>query len=84
MGYRKIMNSKQIIIMWHVDDLKISHVNKDVVTKISNMIENQYDKDSYGNECPLTVFRGDTHSYLGMTFDYSKHGKVAADMTEYI
>ena len=38
----------------------------------------------YGNDCLLTICRGGTHNYLGITLDYTKPGKVAVDMTEYI
>ena len=79
-----MVNGKQLTIVWHVDDLKILHVDENVVTKIISKLEKQYDKDAYGNECPLTVCRGKKHDYLGMTLDYTKAGKVKVDMNEYI
>eukprot|EP00978_Attheya_sp_CCMP212_P031313 scaffold117901_cov29-Attheya_sp.AAC.1 len=49
----KRIHGKQCTIVWHVDDLKISHVESDVV---SNIIE---DLDGvFGNEAPLTIKRG--------------------------
>lgn len=80
----KMVNGKQLTIVWHVDDLKISHVEADVVTTVISKLEKQYGKDSYGKECPLTVCRGKKHDYLGMTLDYTMAGKVAADMIKYI
>ena len=55
-----------------------------MVTNIISKLEKQYGKDAYGNDCPLTICRGKKHDYLGMTLDYTKSGKVAVDMTEYI
>ena len=80
----KMVNGKQLNIVWHVDDLKILHVEENVVTKVISKLKKQYRKDAYGEDCPLTVCRGKKHDYLGMTLDYKKSGKVAVDMTEYI
>ena len=38
----KIINGKQFIIVWHVDDLKMSHKDSKEVTKIIQWIENKY------------------------------------------
>jgi Reverse transcriptase (RNA-dependent DNA polymerase) len=35
----KIINGKQCTVLWHVDDLKISHVEYDVVSLIINLIQ---------------------------------------------
>ena len=68
----KMVNGKQLTIVWHVDDLKSSHVDKNVVTKIISKLKKQYGKDAYGNDYPLTVCRGKKHDYLGMTLNYTK------------
>jgi hypothetical protein len=47
----KTINGKQCTIVWHVDNLKISHVETSVV--LGDIIE---DLDSvFGNEVPLTI-----------------------------
>jgi hypothetical protein len=75
----KIIASKQCTIVWHVDDLKISHVEASVV---SSIIE---DLDSvFGNEAPLTIHRGKSHEYLGMTLCYDTPGMVRIVMTDYV
>jgi hypothetical protein len=61
----KIINRKQCTIIWHVDDLKISHVDPNVIEDIVNRIE-----EKYGKEDPITVTRGKVHEYLGMTMDF--------------
>jgi hypothetical protein len=58
------INGKQCTILWHVDDLKISHVDKEVVEYILRMLN-----ERYGKEVPLTVTRGKVHEYLGIVFD---------------
>ena len=59
----------QQTVMWHVDDLKISHVepmvNTDFLLKLANI---------YGPGINLS--RGKVHDYLGMDIYYSSRGKV--------
>ena len=64
---------------WHVDDLKISHVDKNVVEDIIKALDSKY-----GNESPISVHRGPIQEYLGMTIDYSVKGKVSFSMPQYI
>eukprot|EP00957_Ditylum_brightwellii_P009612 724568-Ditylum_brightwellii.AAC.1 len=60
----KMVRGKQMTICWHVDDLKISHVNSREVTKMLKILENKYRK--------MKTTRGKVHDYLGMTLDYRK------------
>jgi Reverse transcriptase (RNA-dependent DNA polymerase) len=75
----KTINGKQCTILWHVDDLKISHESADVVTNIINLLEKEF-----GKEAPLTQTRGKVHEYLGMTIDFSEDGKVKFSMLDYV
>ena len=75
----KDIEGSQCTILWHVDDLKISHKNADVVTSIIKQLN-----DEFGEKAPLTVTRGKIHEYLGMTIDYSVKGKVKISMIDYI
>ena len=75
----KTINNKQCTIVWHVDDLKISHVKDDTVTDVINVIE-----EEFGREAPLTIHRGKVHEYLGMTLDFSKPECVEVSMIKYI
>ena len=43
----KMVDEKQCTILWHVDDLKISHVNPVVVNDIIQKL-----KDVFGKEAP--------------------------------
>jgi hypothetical protein len=75
----KMIDGKQCTIVWHVDDLKISHINEKVNTLVIKLIDSEF-----GNEAPLTVTRGKIHEYLGMTLDYTEKGKVETKMLDYL
>ena len=75
----KDINGSQCTILWHVDDLKISHMDRDVVTSIIDMVGAEF-----GKEAPLTISRGKVHVYLGMTIDFSNDGKVRFSMIGYL
>ena len=66
----KSINGKQYMIGWHVDDLKISHEDPKVVTKILGMIDARYGQEIFGGKrAPLTITRRKIHDYSGMTLD---------------
>ena len=75
----KMINGKQFTILWHVDDLKLSHEDPNVVTQVLEMINNRY-----GKEVPITVMRGKVHDYLGMVLDYTEEGRVKISMNQYV
>ena len=49
----KMINGKQCTILWHLDDLQISHVDAAVNTKVIKRINKKFEK-----EVPLTITRG--------------------------
>ena len=52
----KMINGKQCTIVWHVDDLKISHVEPTVVTTILNLLDKKYGQEIVGGKrAPLTI-----------------------------
>jgi hypothetical protein len=69
----KMVNGKQCTILWHVNDVKISHVDATVTTKVIKQIKNEF-----GKGAPLTII----HDHLGMTLDYSEKGKVNIKMMD--
>jgi hypothetical protein len=75
-----MIKGKQCTIIWHVDDLKKSHVDPDVIEEIIKKIGDKYGKE----QDPVTVNRGKKHDYLGMTIDFSNDGKVKFTMVDYI
>lgn len=66
----KIVNGMQLTVVWHVDDLKISHVDKDVVDTFVKDVTEEFRK-----EAPLNVSRGQVHDYLGMTMNFEVDGQ---------
>ena len=66
-------------IVWHVDDCKISHKDKAVVSDTIRKLEECFGKESF-----ITVTHGPVHDYLGMTIDYSTEGEVKFYMYDYI
>jgi hypothetical protein len=75
----KVVDGNQCTIIWHVDDLKISHIDSKLVDHIIAMLEAEF-----GREAPLTVRRGKVHDYLGMILDFSTPGKLVVSMEPYI
>ena len=71
----KTINGKQCTILWHVDDLKISHVDSKVVDSVLGKLGERYGKDA-----SLVRTRGKVHEYLGMTLDFSSKGEVMIKM----
>ena len=75
----KTISGSQCTVIWHVDDLKISHVRKDALATVVQGLNKKY-----GKETPITVHYGSVHDYLGMTIDFSTVGKVHFKMTDYV
>ena len=66
-------------VIWHEDDLKVSHMDAGEVEKFIQQME-----ETFGKDTTLTVSRGQVHDYLGMTLDFCNKGKVRIDMEHYI
>ena len=73
-----MIKGKQQTVVFHVDDLKCSHVNKTVNTDFLKWLNQKY-----GEYREVKATRGNIHDYLGMKLDFSSKGKVRIDMTEY-
>ena len=75
----KTINGHQMTVVWHVDNLKVSHVNAQKVEKFIKQME-----ETFGEDTPLSVSHGKIHDYLGMTLDFHNKGEVRIDMEHYI
>ena len=81
----KTIDGKQCTIIWHVDDLKISHVGPKAVTTILDLLDARYGQEIVGGvQAPITFTSGKKHDYLGMLLDYTETGVVKIDMQEYV
>jgi hypothetical protein len=73
-----MMHSKQLTVVWHVDDLKISYVETTVVDNFIELLTSVFGKAS-----PLSISRGKVHDYLGLTLDFNNSGQLVIDMSAY-
>jgi hypothetical protein len=70
------IGGKQMTITWHIEDLKISHVDAFRIT-----IKCQYIASIYGDG--LVIYRGKVHDYLGMDMHFGIGGTAQISMMTY-
>jgi hypothetical protein len=70
------INGSQCTIAWYVDDMKISHVDPNVVTEMIEKLESLFDK--------MTVTRGKEHNFLGMDITYTEDKTAKIKMESYL
>jgi Reverse transcriptase (RNA-dependent DNA polymerase) len=75
----KLVDGEQMTVSWHVDDLKVSHINKMHIDDFITWI-----KQTYGSIGEVKTTRGKIHEYLGMKLDYSVKRQVTIDMVDYV
>ena len=75
----KTIKVKQCTILWHVVDLKMSHVDSDIFFSVLDDVDIEY-----GKIAKMTIIWGKIHRYLRMTTNYSFTGKVILSMVDYI
>ena len=75
----KMINGHQMTVVWHVDDLKVLHIDTKEVEKFEQQME-----ETFGRDTPLTVSHGQVHDYLGMTLDFHSKGEVCIKIEHYI
>jgi hypothetical protein len=75
----KMIDGKRHTARFHFDDLKSSHVNSKVNDGFLKWLNKMY--GGYGE---VKATQGPVHDYLGMTFDFSRKGKVIVDLIDYI
>jgi len=73
----KMIDGHQMTVVFHVDDLKVSHKDSKRIEWFADQL-----REIYGET--LTVNRGKIHDYLGMMIDYSISGKVQVSMIKFI
>lgn len=73
----KVINGHQMTVAWHVDDLKVSHLQPIEIIKFA-----KYLGEIYGPK--VKVHRGKIHDFLGMDLDYREKGKVKISMIRYL
>ena len=73
----KLVNGSQMTVCWHVDDLKISHIEEDAITDFCTRI-----CGIFGNGTKIA--RGKVHEYLGMDMDWNQDGTMIVSMIKYL
>jgi hypothetical protein len=68
----KTINGTQMTVIWHIDDLKVSHIDSAKVTKFGNFLSKTFGVN-------VAQHWGKVHDYLGMIFNFSKDGKVSVN-----
>jgi hypothetical protein len=78
----KNVKGKQLTVVWHVKDLKVSHKKPSVLARMAEWLkyERLFDNRSGG----MTISRGKIHNHLSMTLDFTIKGKVKITMTDYV
>ena len=79
-----IVDGAQLTVVWHVDDLKLSHVDAGVVTRMSVWLKKTYERLFDDGLGAIKLKRGKIHEYLGMQLDFSVVGQVKITMFDYI
>jgi len=64
------LNGHQCTSLWHVDDIKISHANEQIVSKVLSEFEKEYGKE--------------TNTIMGMVLDYIIVATTQVTMFDYI
>jgi hypothetical protein len=75
------VNGKQQAVTWHVNDLKLSHIDPKVNDHFAIWCKNTYGSDNLGHG---KVVRGNVHDYLAMILDFTQDGALKIDMKYYI
>ena len=62
---KKMVHGSQMMIVWHVDDVKSSHI----LPKVNNLFH-EWLTQEYGTIGEVKCSQGKRHNYLGMTLDF--------------
>jgi hypothetical protein len=73
----KEVNGTQMMVCWHVDNLKVSHVDPKENTRFGDWFS-----ETYG--MMVMAHQGGVRNYLGMKINFSVKGKVMINMIKYI
>ena len=77
----RMVNNKQLTVVFHVDDAKVSHLDKKVVDDFEQWVDFMYGDPKIS---AVTATRGKVHEYLGMTLDLTTPKEVKIQMKKYI
>ena len=76
---KKKVSDKQLTLVWHVEDLRISHIESGASEEMIIQLSKRYRK--YAD---LKIQIGKVHEYLIIQLDRQTQVKVKMDMMEYL
>ena len=71
----------QMTVVWHEEDMKVSHANPAIVTDLIKWVQGCFDGDNIGK---LRITRGKKHEFFGMSFNFTKKGEVKITMDDFV
>ncbi len=77
----KMVNGKQLTVLWQMDDMKMSHKDEKVIDEFIEWVQEKYEDPEITKMKPS---RGKVHDHLGMTLDFGVDGKVKIYMKDHI
>ena len=77
--FNKVINDHQCTIQFHVNDLMVTHHDKQVIDDIFEKLDEQF-----GTVRKMSVEHGPVVEYLGMLIDFSKDGRKIFFMIDYV
>jgi hypothetical protein len=80
----KMIESEQMTICFHVDDCKLSHLKNKVMDSMIEYLRQEYESIFEDGSGAMTVSRGKTHNYLGITLEYTVRGQVKITMFDFV
>ena len=57
----KLINNKKLTVVWHVDDIKVSHGSNNIVTRIPKCLKKTHERLSEDESGKVNISRGKIH-----------------------
>lgn len=75
------IEEKQHTVTWHVDNLKLGHVNKRVNDNFLVWLNKTYASNKIGE---VKAVQGTKHDYIAMVLDFSEPGVLKINTTDFV
>ena len=80
-----MVQGKQLTVVWHVDDLKVSHVKVAVIAKMADWLKSTRKTLFEDGSGQMQISRGkEVHERLGVTLDFSVTSEVKMTMIPHV
>jgi hypothetical protein len=79
-----MVRGKQVTIIFHINDCKISHKFSAVIDNTIALLRTKYKSIFEDGSGQTKVHRGKIHKYLGMPLDFFHKGQSRVTMHDYI